>query len=149
MRFTSPHPKDFPDEVSTPAVRTSERNYHSNDLSTYVRSAFLYIGSSRIILVYSLSRALADSWEKQNVIYGVLMEKHAWLLGFRELFCACAVSRRTAMHSGCFGCAVVDVVESLLRLLSKVLEAIATFPNICRQLHLPAQSGSTTVLVSE
>lgn len=30
----------------------------------------------------------------------------------------------------------------------QVLEAIATFPNICRQLHLPAQSGSTTVLVS-
>ncbi|CAN0489527.1 unnamed protein product, partial [Scytosiphon promiscuus] len=29
----------------------------------------------------------------------------------------------------------------------QVLEAIATYPNICRQLHLPAQSGSTTVLV--
>ncbi|CAN0037982.1 unnamed protein product, partial [Ectocarpus sp. 12 AP-2014] len=29
----------------------------------------------------------------------------------------------------------------------EVLEAIATFPNICRQLHLPAQSGSTAVLV--
>ncbi len=30
----------------------------------------------------------------------------------------------------------------------QVLEAIAAFPNICRQLHLPAQSGSTAVLVS-
>ena len=29
----------------------------------------------------------------------------------------------------------------------QVLEAIATYPNICRQLHLPAQSGSTAVLV--
>lgn len=29
----------------------------------------------------------------------------------------------------------------------KVLEAIAAYPNICRQLHLPAQSGSTAVLV--
>ncbi|CAM9365651.1 unnamed protein product [Scytosiphon promiscuus] len=28
----------------------------------------------------------------------------------------------------------------------EVLEAIAAFPNICRQLHLPAQSGSTAVL---
>lgn len=30
----------------------------------------------------------------------------------------------------------------------EVLEAIADFPNICRQLHLPAQSGNSDVLVS-
>lgn len=30
----------------------------------------------------------------------------------------------------------------------KVLDAIATYPNICRQLHLPAQSGNSNVLVS-
>lgn len=29
----------------------------------------------------------------------------------------------------------------------EVLEAIAAFPNICRQLHLPAQSGNSDVLV--
>lgn len=44
----------------------------------------------------------------------------------------------------------LDLTFFLLALLfvrGQVLEAIATFPNICRQLHLPAQSGSTAVLV--
>lgn len=71
-----------------------------------------------------------------------------WLLGFRRLLCLCRISR-SAVDSPQFACVVGDFCWLSASVVSQVLEAIATFPNICRQLHLPAQSGSTTVLVSE
>ena len=94
IRFTSPHPKDFPDEVCTPLPPRS-----------------IIHGTTSGLL------ACSSVW----LTFFLVCSEHAISPSFRS-----------------------DKIELLF--FAQLLHLIASRPNICKGIHMPAQSGSTTVL---